>query len=57
MMDDIAMGMESRCYQGNYRTSLFELKMGKYDWMALMLVFVLLLAFWNLSIIFSPYQI
>ena len=58
MMDDIAMGMESRCYQGNYRTSLFELKMKKNDWLALMLVFVLLLGFWNLNITLLPsYQI
>jgi len=52
------MGMESRCYQGNYRTSLFELKMKKNDWIALMLVFVLLLGFWNLNITLIPsYQI
>jgi energy-coupling factor transport system permease protein len=58
MMDDISMGMESRCYQGNYRTSLFELKMKKNDWIALMLVFVLLLGFWNLNItLFPSYQI
>ncbi|RNI10658.1 energy-coupling factor transporter transmembrane component T family protein [Methanohalophilus halophilus] len=58
MMDDISLGMESRCYQGNYRTSLFELKMEKYDWVVLMLVFILLLAFWNLSITLLPsYQI
>ncbi|WP_135603854.1 energy-coupling factor transporter transmembrane protein EcfT [Methanococcoides sp. NM1] len=27
MADDVALSMESRCYQGNYRTSLFEMKM------------------------------
>ncbi|NPE29912.1 energy-coupling factor transporter transmembrane protein EcfT [Methanococcoides sp. SA1] len=27
MADDVVMAMESRCYQGNYRTSLFEIKM------------------------------
>jgi len=31
MADDVAMAMESRCYQGNYRTSLFELKMTSRD--------------------------
>ncbi|MGP8319696.1 MAG: energy-coupling factor transporter transmembrane component T family protein [Methanosarcinaceae archaeon] len=30
--DDLAMAMESRCYQGKYRTSLFELRMGAIDW-------------------------
>ncbi|MGP8320853.1 MAG: energy-coupling factor transporter transmembrane component T family protein [Methanosarcinaceae archaeon] len=30
--DDLAMAMESRCYQGIYRTSLFELRMGMLDW-------------------------
>ncbi|WP_462273218.1 energy-coupling factor transporter transmembrane component T family protein [Methanohalophilus sp.] len=58
MMDDISLGMESRCYQGNYRTSLFELKMEKNDWMALILVLILLLGFWNLPFTFLPsYQI
>ncbi|MDR6222371.1 energy-coupling factor transporter transmembrane component T family protein [Methanococcoides alaskense] len=31
MADDVAMAMESRCYQGNFRTSLFELKMTTRD--------------------------
>ncbi|WP_440952911.1 energy-coupling factor transporter transmembrane component T family protein [Methanococcoides sp. FTZ1] len=32
MADDVAMSMESRCYQGNYRTSLFEMRMKASDW-------------------------
>ncbi|WP_445474275.1 energy-coupling factor transporter transmembrane component T family protein [Methanococcoides methylutens] len=31
MADDVALSMESRCYQGNYRTSLFEMKMAASD--------------------------
>ncbi|MHC1576928.1 MAG: energy-coupling factor transporter transmembrane component T family protein, partial [Methanosarcinaceae archaeon] len=31
MADEIAMGMDSRCYQGRYRTSLFELRMRTAD--------------------------
>jgi hypothetical protein len=30
--DELATAMESRCYQGNFRTSLFELKMRAADW-------------------------
>ena len=30
--DELATAMESRCYQGNIRTSLFELKMRTADW-------------------------
>lgn len=32
---DISTAMESRCYQGKYRTSLFELEMKNTDWIAL----------------------
>lgn len=43
--DELAIAMESKCYQGNYRTSLFELKMRTSDWSVLcgvgMLVFLL----------------
>ncbi len=31
LAEEIAMGMDSRCYQGRYRTSLFELRMRKAD--------------------------
>jgi energy-coupling factor transporter transmembrane protein EcfT len=31
MAEDLAMAMESRCYQGVRRTSMFELKMHKAD--------------------------
>lgn len=31
MADDVALSMESRCYQGTYRTSLFELEMTASD--------------------------
>ena len=30
--DELATAMESRCYQGDFRTSLFELKMRGMDW-------------------------
>lgn len=30
--DEMAIAMESRCYQGNFRTSLFELEMRAADW-------------------------
>ncbi|HJH32828.1 MAG TPA: energy-coupling factor transporter transmembrane protein EcfT [Methanosarcinaceae archaeon] len=33
--DDLATAMESRCYQGKYRTSLFELRMRTVDWCVL----------------------
>ncbi|MEL4305987.1 energy-coupling factor transporter transmembrane component T [Methanococcoides sp. LMO-2] len=33
MADDVALSMESRCYQGEYRTSLFEMKMRMSDWL------------------------
>lgn len=33
MADDVALSMESRCYQGEYRTSLFEMKMVSSDWL------------------------
>lgn len=33
--EEVALAMESRCYQGTYRTSLHELKFGKADWAAL----------------------
>ncbi|MDO9517021.1 MAG: energy-coupling factor transporter transmembrane component T [Methanosarcinaceae archaeon] len=33
--DELAIAMESRCYQGHFRTSLFELKMKSADWVVL----------------------
>ncbi len=30
--DELAIAMESRCYQGDFRTSLFELRMRAADW-------------------------
>lgn len=41
MADDVAIAMESRCYQGNFRTSLFELKMDPHE--KLLSLFVLTL--------------
>jgi energy-coupling factor transport system permease protein len=38
MTEDLAMAMESRCYQGIHRTSMFELKMHKEDWSSLFIV-------------------
>ncbi|MBC7085402.1 MAG: energy-coupling factor transporter transmembrane protein EcfT [Methanomethylovorans sp.] len=44
MTENLSIAMESRCYQGIHRTSMFELKMHKKDWISLfiMLIFVLL---------------
>ena len=33
--DELAIAMEGRCYQGDFRTSLFELKMRSVDWVVL----------------------
>lgn len=38
MAEDMSMAMESRCYQGIYRTSMFELKMHKEDLSSLLIV-------------------
>lgn len=40
---DIATAMESRCYQGKYRTSLFELEMTNIDRIVLFMISVLVL--------------
>lgn len=46
MAEDLAMAMESRCYQGFYRTSMFELKMHKMDYMCLLIVvFIVIFSF------------
>ena len=37
MAEEMAMSMESRCYRGVYRTSLFQLRMKLRDWLALLL--------------------
>lgn len=36
--EEVALAMESRCYQGTYRTSLQELKFQKADWISLFLL-------------------
>jgi len=36
MADDLAVAMGSRCYQGEHRTALFELRMRTIDWFALL---------------------
>lgn len=38
MAEDMSMAMESRCYQGIYRTSMFELKMHKEDFSSIFIV-------------------
>lgn len=38
MTEDLAMAMESRCYQGIHRTSMFEPEMHKEDWSSLFIV-------------------
>lgn len=45
--EDLAMAMESRCYQGAYRTSMLELDMHKEDWLSLLIVaFIIILFFY-----------
>jgi energy-coupling factor transport system permease protein len=41
----IAIAMESRCYQGIYRTSLFELEMKNADWIVLSGISIMVLIF------------
>ncbi len=35
MADDLAMSMESRCYQGVHRTSIFDLRFGRMDFLCI----------------------
>ncbi|WP_370572206.1 energy-coupling factor transporter transmembrane protein EcfT [Methanomethylovorans sp.] len=50
MTEDLAMAMESRCYQGIHRTSMFELKMHKEDWLSLFIVASIVTLFFYLQI-------
>ena len=45
MAEDLAMAMESRCYQGVHRTSMFELKMHKEDFFSLFTVACMVILF------------
>ncbi|WP_214044038.1 energy-coupling factor transporter transmembrane protein EcfT [Methanomethylovorans sp.] len=49
MAEDISMAMESRCYQGIYRTSMFELKMRKEDIFSLLIVMIFVILFFHLQ--------
>lgn len=50
MTEDLAMAMESRCYQGIHRTSMFELEMRKDDWLSLFIVACIVTLFIYLQI-------
>lgn len=50
MTEDLAMAMESRCYQGIHRTSMFELEMHKEDWLSLFIVACIVTLFFYLQI-------
>lgn len=46
--EEVAMAMESRCYQGVHRTSMFELKMKGRDYLSLLMLALFVLAFLRL---------
>lgn len=48
MAEDMSMVMESRCYQGVYRTSMFELKMHKEDLLSIFIVVAIVTLFFYL---------
>lgn len=48
MAEDMSLAMESRCYQGLYRTSMFELKMHKEDISSLFMVVAIVISFFFL---------
>jgi energy-coupling factor transport system permease protein len=49
MAEDMSLAMESRCYQGFYRTSMFELKMHKEDISSLFIVVAIVISFFFLQ--------
>ncbi|MCD5425965.1 MAG: energy-coupling factor transporter transmembrane protein EcfT [Methanosarcinaceae archaeon] len=50
--NNTAIAMECRCYQGQFRTSFFELTMNKIDWFVLICIFMCLALILFISILF-----